>query len=103
MLSVSESLAKLPMEEDLLAALRQNEVRAMLDNAALTRDAIDSTVRREAAMRQVRMAMYNFALGQITDLEKKRILDVLRPCCPDLFATTYRPPQPDWEAVATEA
>jgi hypothetical protein len=81
------------IEEDLLEALHRNEVRAMVENAELTRDAVGSPVRTEAARRQVRMAMYKFAFGQITELEKKRILDVLRPCCPDVFVVSYLPPE----------
>ena len=33
------------------------------------------------------MAMYYTALGQITQQEKKRILHILRPCCPEIFFT----------------
>ena len=48
-------------------AIRQRESRAMLDNARLTRKAPDSPEKAAEAKRQVRAAMYKFALDQITE------------------------------------
>jgi hypothetical protein len=67
--------------------LRQREVQVIIENAMLTRERPDSIERTEEARRRVRMAMYYAALGQITHEEKKRILDILRPCCPEIFFT----------------
>ena len=32
------------------------------------------------------MAMYRFAVGQMKDEERRQILEILRPCCPDMFS-----------------
>ncbi len=58
-----------------------------LSTTTLTREHPDSIKRTEEARRRVRMAMYYAALGQITQEKKKRILDILRPCCPEIFFT----------------
>jgi hypothetical protein len=71
----------------LSATLRQREVEAMLDNAKLTHDAPEGPEKAEEAKRLVRTAMYKFALSQITEEEKQRLLTILRPCCPDVFVT----------------
>jgi hypothetical protein len=68
--------------------LWQREVQVIIENAMLTRERPDSIERTEEASRRVRMAMYYSALGQITQEEKKRILDILRPCCPEIFFTS---------------
>jgi len=75
------------MESDLPALLRQAEVKVMLDNAMLTRNAVDDPMQSLEAERQIRMAMYKSALGQITEQENRQILDILRPCCPEIFFT----------------
>ena len=59
----------------------------MLDNARLIGNAVDDPMQSLEAERQVRMAMYKFALGQITEQEKQQILDILRPCCSEVFFT----------------
>lgn len=59
----------------------------MFDNATLTRNASDSLDQAKEAERQIRMAMYKSALGQITEQEKQHILDILHPCCPEVFFT----------------
>ena len=44
--------------------------------------------------------MYKFALRQITEDERRQILDCLRPCCPELFAVSV-PPQRREAALQT--
>jgi hypothetical protein len=76
--------------EPLSALVRRNDVETTLRNAHLTRDWPNAEEQRPEAERQVRMAMYRSALGQISREERDRILDILRPCFPDFFA----PPSP---------
>ena len=71
--------------EDLFAIVRRNEVETMLHNARLTRDWPAADENRTEAERQVRVAMYRFAIGRMTDEERWQILEILRPCCPDMF------------------
>jgi hypothetical protein len=78
--------------ETISAIVRRNEVEAMLGNARLTRDWPMGEEKRAEAERQVRMAMYRSALGQISHEERDCILAILRPCCPDLFASLSPPP-----------
>jgi hypothetical protein len=59
----------------------------MLANASLTRDAPDDRERTAEAARQIHQAMYRFALGQISEAERTRVLQILRPCCPEIFVT----------------
>jgi len=75
------------MESDLPAILRHAEVKAMFDNATLIRNTPDSLDQAKEAERQIRMALYKFALGQITEQEKQQIIDLLHPCCPEVFFT----------------
>ena len=65
----------------------------MLDCAALIGAQPESLERTKAAERLVRTAMHKFALRQITEDERRRILDCLRPCCPELFAASVLPKQ----------
>ena len=88
--------------EDLSATLRRNEVETLLRNARLTRDWPDSEVKCEQAKRQVLQAMYQAGLGQISDEERNRILEILRPCCPELFAPISPPPEHDWQFPVEE-
>ncbi|MGA2796871.1 MAG: hypothetical protein ABSE63_04780 [Thermoguttaceae bacterium] len=69
------------------AVLRHAEVKAIFNNANLIRNSSESLYQAAEAERQILMAMYKFALGQITQEEKQQILDVLRPCCPEIFFT----------------
>jgi hypothetical protein len=78
------------MSVDLPAILRQRDVRTMLDSASLIRESRDGQQRAEQAKQLVFAAMYRFALGQISEAERQRILDVLRPCCPEVF---FSPPK----------
>jgi len=87
--------------ENLSAIVRRNEVETMLGNARLTRDYPDCEERAVEARRQVYMVMYKAALGTITDAERRAILDILRPCCPELFASSARPPEHMWELPVT--
>lgn len=86
--------------EPLSAMVRRNDVETMLDNARLTRDWPIGEEQRAEAERQVRMAMYRSALGQITNEERQRVLDILRPCCADIFACPA-PPEHEWEFPVT--
>jgi hypothetical protein len=65
----------------------------MLDCAALIGVQPESLERTKAAERLVRTAMHKFALRQITEGERRQILDCLRPCCPELFAASAPPKQ----------
>jgi len=76
----------------LLDILRHNEAQAFICNAEIVRAAPDSPEKTDAATRQIHWAMYRAALGQITREERNRILSILGPCCPELFA--YVPPLP---------
>lgn len=74
--------------ESLAAAVRRHEVETMLHNARLTRDWPIAEDRYAEASRQARMAMYRSALGQISQDERDRVLDILRPCCLDLLTSS---------------
>ena len=87
--------------ESLAAIIRRSEGETMLGNARLTRDWPMGDEQRAEAERQVRMAMYRAALGQISSEERDRILDILRPCCPDLFASLSPPPN-EWQFPVEE-
>ena len=78
--------------ETLSTILRHNDVETVLRNARLTLDWPDGEEKRAEAERQIRMAMYRAALGQISNDERDRILDILRPCCPALFTSQSLPP-----------
>jgi hypothetical protein len=57
----------------------------MLANARLTAATADGPERIEEAKRQVHQTMYRFALGDITEEERRQILTLLEPCCPGTF------------------
>jgi len=80
--------------ETLSSIVRHTEVDAMLQCARLTRDWPDAAEKCPEAERQIRMAMYRRALGEISDEERNSILSLLAPCCPDLFvaAMPHHPP-----------
>ena len=80
------------MSAELPAILRQRDVRTMLDNASLIRESRDGQQRAEQAKRLIFVAMYRSALGQISEAERQRILDVLRPCCPEIFLLSAQEP-----------
>ncbi len=88
--------------EALSAIVRRNEVETMLQNARLTRDWPDGDEQRGEAERQVRMAMYRSALGQISDEERERILTILRPCCPEICVSAA-PVDREWELPPADA
>ena len=48
--------------------------------------------------------MYCLALGRITEDERQRILDILQPCCPGLFAASAwaNRPQPALQTLDDE-
>lgn len=85
------------MTNSLHDILRQREVRAMLDDAKLIRDWPDGREKVDEASRQAHMALFKRALQGISDEERDCILEILRPCCPDLFAPLDPPPDRDWE------
>ena len=60
----------------------------MLDCAALVRAQPACQERTEAAERLVRAAMFKFALREITEDERQRILETLEPLCPELFTAS---------------
>jgi hypothetical protein len=80
------------MGTDLHSLIRHHEIEVMLEIAAIVRESPDGPAKEEEAQRLIYAAMYRFALGQITEEERKRILDLLRPCCPDMF---FSPPAGD--------
>jgi len=59
----------------------------MLRNAHVTAQSDGGPERKHEAIRQVHLAMYRFALGQITEDERQRLLSILRPCCPEVFVS----------------
>jgi hypothetical protein len=74
-------------------------VETMFVNARFTRNWPETPEQLTEAERQIRMAMYQRALGEISEEERDRVLAILRPCVPDLFA----PPAPihnEWESLA---
>jgi hypothetical protein len=85
------------MSLNLHDTLRRNEVETLMRNARLTRGWPDEQERREEAERQVRRAMYRAGLDQLTDQERARILEILRPCCPEVFEIAPPPTETDWE------
>ena len=87
--------------ETISAIVRRNEVEAMRGNARLTRDWPMGEEKRAEAERQVRMVMYRSALGRISHEERDCILAILRPSCPELFASSARPPEHAWELPVT--
>ena len=74
--------ASLPPLRDML---RQNDLQTMLENARLTAAAPASRERMEEASRQIHQTMYRAALGQVTEEERRTILTILRPCCPEML------------------
>ena len=80
-------------------------METMLRNARITAQWDDGPERRDEAIRQVHLAMYRSALGQITADEREQILAVLRPCCPEIFVSPRRGtpafsiPEPFAEAI----
>jgi hypothetical protein len=84
------------MPRSLHETLHGNDIETLLHNARLTRDWPNSDERYDQAQRQVLRAMYQTALGQISHQERNRILEILRPCCPELFAAGDAPQEPDW-------
>ncbi len=75
--------------------IQQNEVATMLRNARLTLQAPESAQRMEEAGRQVRQAMYKATLAQISQQERDQVLEMLRPCCPEVFSSDVKPDD-DW-------
>ena len=79
--------------------MTQNEVQTTLRNASLVLAWPDGDERRAEAERQVRMAMYRAALGQISEEVKGRILGILFPLCPDLFVSHIPAAKPEWGSL----
>ena len=77
--------------DTLSAIVRRNDMETMLENARLTRDWPDGQEKYAEAERQVRMAMYERALGGISGDATREILDILRPCCPGVFCVEPAP------------
>ena len=65
--------------------LRHNDVETMLRNARITAQCDDGAEKRQEAVRQVHLAMYRAGLSQITAEEREQILEILRPCYPEVF------------------
>ena len=59
----------------------------MIANARFTRNWPEAAEKRLEAERQVHMAMFRRALGEISGDERDGILAILRPCVPDFFET----------------
>jgi hypothetical protein len=78
------------MPETLAELLRRRLAEARIDNARLTAAYPHLTARAAEARRQVYEAMYEYALRRITEQERRTILDILHPCCPDLFEPAER-------------
>jgi hypothetical protein len=86
-----------PTSSGLHDTLRRNEVEMLVHNARLTRDWPDCQEKLDEASRQAHMALYKHALQEISDEERDCILEILRPCCPDLFAPVAPPSDRDWQ------
>jgi hypothetical protein len=69
----------------------------MLRNARITAQCDNTPERRDEAIRQVHLAMYRSALGQITADEREQILAILRRCCPEVFVS---PPAEEKHCIA---
>lgn len=78
------------MPETLADLLRRRLADARIENARRTRAHLDVAERAAEARRQVYEAMYEYALRRITEQERRTILDILSPCCPDLFEPAER-------------
>jgi hypothetical protein len=87
--------------EDLSKLLRRRLAEAMIDNARLTRQHPESPERSTEARRQFYQAMYEFALGHITREERRQILELLEPCCPEVFeaARSIAPPSREFPGL----
>jgi len=70
----------------------------MIENAHLTREFANCPERSTEARRQFYQAMYDFAMGRITREERRQILALLEPCCPEVFeaARSIEPPPPEF-------
>jgi hypothetical protein len=88
--------------ENLREIVRRHRAEAMIETARLISTFQESDDRRREARFQVYQAMYESALGRLTDAERQLILEILRPCCPDVFeaAAGLTPPPPELPALA---
>ena len=89
------------MADTLADILRHHLVEARIENARFTHDHSNPTERAAEARRQVYEVMYESALGRMTAEERQTILDILRPCCPDLFESGQQllPPPPAFSGL----
>jgi len=74
--------------------LRRNDAETMLENARLTARYPQSEERDQEASRLIHHVMYACTLGEITAEERRAILAILQPCCPDLFVRTPAADEP---------
>ncbi len=72
----------------------------MIEIAELIAAFPDDEDRRRESRRHVYVAMYESAGGRLTAAERGRILDILRPCCPELFEAAARmlPPPGEFQS-----
>lgn len=85
--------------ESLAELLRQRRAATTIDLAEMIVAFPDLEQRYREARREIYMAMSEYALGRLTETERNRVLDTLRPVCPDLFVG---PPHFPSDSQATE-
>ncbi len=73
--------------EDLKELVRHRRAATTIELAGLIAVFPDVDQRYQEARREIYMLMVDYALGRLTDAERDRVLDILRPACPELFAT----------------
>ncbi len=84
--------------ESLRGLLHGRHVQARLDDAELIRNYQDSPERTAEAERFVRATTLEFTLGNITDEERCKILEILAFAVPPLPAYLATPDLPPWTA-----
>jgi cell pole-organizing protein PopZ len=81
--------------ESLAELVRQRRAATTNEVARLIAAFPDPDQRHREARREIHMAMIDHALGRLTDAERDRILVVLRPSCPDVFAASLETRLPE--------
>jgi hypothetical protein len=89
-----------PGNDSLRGLLHERHVQARVDAAELIRDYPDCLERTAEAERHVRQVMLEFTVGDITDDERSRILEILEFAVPPLPAYLANPDLPPWSAGA---
>lgn len=87
----------IPLDQTLGATLRHHHEASLRQAAEIIRDHPVGEERSGEARRLAQHVMIEASLGRLTEEVRAELLRLLRPCCPDVFASVglIGPPPPE--------